>query len=110
MKRIAELRKAAGLNQIGLALKLNVSQKMISAYETGIHQPSVEILMQLSKIFNVSIDYITENSDIKASADSFLQQGLTKQEIEMLDLFKQLDSTDKTKAIGIVFALLNYKA
>lgn len=39
MKRIAELRKEKHLNQIGLGLELNVSQKMISAYESGAHQP-----------------------------------------------------------------------
>ncbi len=109
MKRIAELRKSAGLNQVGLALKLNVSQKMVSAYETGTHQPSVEILLQLSRIFNVSVDYIIENSDIKATADSFSKNGLTNSEVELLDLFKKLDKEQQSKAIGIVFALLNYE-
>lgn len=33
MNRIAMLRKEKGLSQISLSLKLNVSQKMISAYE-----------------------------------------------------------------------------
>ena len=42
MKRIAELRKEKHLNQIGLGLELNVSQKMISAYESGAHQPSID--------------------------------------------------------------------
>lgn len=34
MNRIAMLRKEKGLSQISLSLKLNVSQKMISAYGT----------------------------------------------------------------------------
>ncbi|MBR3994194.1 MAG: helix-turn-helix transcriptional regulator [Clostridia bacterium] len=109
MKRIAELRKSAGLNQVGLALKLNVSQKMVSAYETGTHQPSTEILLKLSKIFNVSVDYIIGNSEIKATAEKFSASGLTNSEVELLDLFKKLDREEQAKAIGIVFALLNYE-
>ena len=108
MNRIAELRKAMGLNQVGLAMKLNVSQKMVSAYETGIHQPSIEVLLKLSKLFGVSVDYIIGNSDIKATAECFSKNGLSKSEIELLDLFKKLDTEKQSRALGIVFALLNY--
>ena len=42
------LRKEKGLSQISLSLKLNVSQKMISAYENGKSEPSIATLMQMS--------------------------------------------------------------
>lgn len=48
MNRIAMLRKEKGLSQISLSLKLNVSQKMISAYENGKNEPSIATLMQMS--------------------------------------------------------------
>ena len=51
MNRIAELRKEKHLNQIGLAMKLNISQYMVSAYETGRHQPGIDTLIQMSNIF-----------------------------------------------------------
>ena len=108
MQRIAELRKEVHLNQIGLAMKLNVSQKMISAYENGTHQPSIETLIRMSKIFNVSVDYIIGISNIKASAEKFSTTGLTSIELEMLDIFKQLDKEKQQKAIGILFALKQY--
>lgn len=40
------LRKEKGLSQISLSLKLNVSQKMISAYENGKSEPSIATLMK----------------------------------------------------------------
>lgn len=52
------LRKEKGLSQISLSLKLNVSQKMISAYENGKSEPSIATLMQMADIFNTSVDYI----------------------------------------------------
>lgn len=48
MNRIAMLRKEKGLSHISLSLKLNVSQKMISAYENGKNEPSIATLMQMS--------------------------------------------------------------
>jgi len=110
MERIAKLRKEKGLNQVGLGLKLNVSQKMISAYESGVHQPSIDTLIEMSKMFGVSVDYIIGNSDIRASAESFSRDGLTENEIELLDLFKTLSRQEQEKAIGIIFALKNYQA
>lgn len=105
MKRIAELRKEKHLNQTGLGLKLNVSQKMISAYESGAHQPSVETLIRMSEIFNVSVDYMIENSDIRMKAERLVKDGLTANEAELLELFNELDEKRQQRAIGIIFAL-----
>ena len=108
MKRIAELRKEKHLNQIGLGLKLNVSQKMISAYENGTHQPSIETLLKMSELFNVSVDYLIGKTDIKTPADNLLKEGLTDNEIELLNIFKDLDKDKQQRAIGILFALKYY--
>ena len=108
MKRLAELRKEKGLNQVGLALKLNVSQKMISAYESGLHQPSIDTLIEMSKIFNVSVDYLIGTSNVRLPAERLLKDSLTQEEIELLDLFKELDKGKQHKAIGIMFALKSY--
>lgn len=110
MERIAQLRKEKGLNQVGLGLKLNVSQKMISAYESGMHQPSIDTLIELSKIFNVSVDYIIGNSDIKATAENFSKRNLTCDEVQLLELFKTLNKDKKQQAIGIIFALKNFES
>ena len=108
MKRIAELRKEKYLNQTGLGLKLNVSQKMISAYENGTHQPSIDTLIKMSNIFGVSVDYIIENTNIRTPVEKLLKDGLTSDEIELLDMFKELNKKNQQKALGIMFALKHY--
>lgn len=107
MERIAELRKEKHLTQIGLALKLNLSQKMISAYESGRHQPSVETLIQISKIFNVSVDYIIGNTDFKRPVEYYMRDRLSQNEAELLSVFSELDAITQKKAVGILFALKN---
>lgn len=63
MNRIKEIRKKQGYSQQGLAIKLNVNQTAISQWERGATAPSASLLKQLSKLFNVSTDYLLGISD-----------------------------------------------
>ena len=47
-KRIAELRKLAGLSQVQLAESTKVSAEYISRLERGINAPSVEVLNKMA--------------------------------------------------------------
>lgn len=107
MNRIAQLRKEKHLNQIGLAMKLNISQYMVSSYETGRHQPTLDMLIELADFFNVSIDYLAGKSNVRYSADNLLNNSLTEKEIEMLSLFRELPKNKREQAIGVLFALKN---
>ena len=82
---------------------------MISAYESGAHQPSIDTLIQMSNIFGVSVDYIIEIPIYEHLLKNFLKDGLTSNEIELLDIFKELDNEKQQKALGILFALKYYE-
>ena len=56
-KNIQELRIRAKLTQYELASKLNYSDKAISKWERGESAPDPDVMLQLSKLFNVQIDY-----------------------------------------------------
>lgn len=62
-KRIRELREDNDLTQKQLAKKLNCSQQVYSNYELGQRDIPTDILIKLSKFYNVSSDYILEISD-----------------------------------------------
>lgn len=51
-------RKEKGWSQGELAEKLNVTRAVISKLETGMQPPSVEMLIQLSTVLEVSIDHL----------------------------------------------------
>ena len=57
-ERIRELRLAAGFSQVELAEKLGVSKQSVSNWENDNIQPSIEMLVKISRIFNVSTDFI----------------------------------------------------
>ena len=105
MNRIAQLRKSRHLNQTGLAMKLNISQYLVSAYENGRHQPGIDSLIEMSKLFDVSVDYIIGNTDIKTPVDKLAKEGLSKNESELLSVFRDLSSENQQRAIGMLMAL-----
>lgn len=52
------IRKKRKLNQQKVALDLNISREALSYYENGKREPSLQLLVQMSKYFNVSINYL----------------------------------------------------
>ncbi len=62
-RRIRDLRQDNDLTQKQVAKMLNCSQQVYSNYELGQRDIPTEVLITLSKIYNVSVDYILEISD-----------------------------------------------
>lgn len=56
--KIIQLRKSNGWSQEGLAEKLNVSRQAISRWEGATAQPDATNILQLSKLFGVTTDYL----------------------------------------------------
>ena len=57
-QHIYELRSALGWSQVQLAERLNISKQTVSNWENDNIQPSIEMLVRLSKLFHVSTDYL----------------------------------------------------
>lgn len=55
-EKLVSLRKRAGLTQLDLAEKLNVSRQAISRWEVGIAVPSTDNLKVLGELYGVPID------------------------------------------------------
>lgn len=61
--RIAACRKRAGMSQEKLANELNISRQAVSRWETGEAVPDTEKVIQLSRIFHVTTDYLLLDID-----------------------------------------------
>lgn len=71
-EKIAQMRKINSMTQKDLAEKLNVSDKVISKWETGKCLPDVETMLKLSKVLDVSISELyecVEKNENKAAED-----------------------------------------
>lgn len=62
-KRIRDLREDMDLNQTKVAKILGMSQTGYSKYETGENDLPTAVLIKLANFYNVSIDYILNQTD-----------------------------------------------
>ena len=67
-EKILKLRKQNGLSQEELASKLNVSRQAVSRWELGSALPDGSNILQLSKLFGVTADYLL-NDDFDSDHD-----------------------------------------
>jgi transcriptional regulator with XRE-family HTH domain len=61
-EKILKLRKANGLSQEELASQLTISRQAISKWELGESVPDTENVLQLSRLFGVSTDFLLDDS------------------------------------------------
>ena len=57
-KRVKALRMGKGLTQEKLAEMLNISFSQISRIESGRSTPSIDVMIELAELFQVSLDYL----------------------------------------------------
>ena len=57
------IRKQRNLNQLKVALDLNVSREALSHYENGKRNPDLQMLRRLSEYFGVSIDFLVNGKE-----------------------------------------------
>ena len=61
--RIRDLREDHDYSQQKVANALNITQRKYSYLETGVQQWTDELLVKLSRFYNVSIDYLLLQTD-----------------------------------------------
>lgn len=64
-EKLCKLRNKRKLSQAQLARKLGLSASVIGYYETGERYPSLQVLIDISRFFGVSIDYMLGLSDVQ---------------------------------------------
>ena len=78
-EKLFELRKEKGWSQEKLAEQINVSRQSISKWESGQVLPEIEKIIELSKIFQVTTDYLLLDENFeKASTAVILEEDKDK--------------------------------
>ena len=65
MKGLKMIRKEKNLNQLKVAMDLNISREALSHYENGKRNPDIDMLRRLSEYFNVSIDFLVNGAEFE---------------------------------------------
>lgn len=101
--KITKLRKDINLTQLELAEKIFVTPQAVSKWEKGKSIPSIEVLIELTKFFNISIDYLLDNTEILEHD----YKSMFKSYSRAAALNKFLNSKSPSNDVSKIFYLLN---
>ena len=88
-ERLKELRKDAGLSIVELSTAINYSKSIISYWENGIKEPSLNAIVTLSQYFHVTADYLIGLKEYESPT------ALPVNEREILNLYQSLSPARK---------------
>lgn len=75
-EKIQKLRKEAGLSQEELSYQLGVSRQAVSKWERDNGYPETEKIVRMSRLFNVSLDYLLNDDDLQKPEISPDEKGI----------------------------------
>jgi len=88
-KKLQSLRKRENMTQEQLSQKLYVSRTAISKWESDRGLPNIDALKNISKVFNVSIDYLLSSEEI-------------------IDIAQTENSYRQNRLISLIFAIYDF--
>lgn len=63
-KRLSFYRRKAGISQVELADRLGVTSQAVSKWECGNGLPDIDLLLELSHLYNITINELLEDADL----------------------------------------------
>ena len=97
-KYLQFLRKSNNYTQDDLAEKLGISRQAVSKWETGMTIPDLEVLLKISKIYDITINDILEPK-IQPQRITDFEQISTISEKELKEVLEQFDTNSLVTAL-----------
>ena len=85
---IYELRMSFNWTQVQLAQKLGITKQTVSNWENDNIQPSIDMLVKISKIFNVTTDYLLGLTPTNSLNVDGLPTEFVSHIVQIIDDFK----------------------
>lgn len=101
--KIEKHRKEKNMTQYELADALFVTHQAVSKWEIGKSIPSIEVLVLITQIFNVSIDYLLDDVEIKRDDYASLLTNFSRETA----INRFIQSENPTEDIHKIFYLLS---
>ena len=96
--RLADLRKKRGISQKQAASALGISQALLSHYEKGIRECSLDFVKKAAKYYDVTCDYLLGMSNSKKSIGIDFDEGDLEQDNDssLSTIYRAASAIEKT--------------
>ncbi len=99
--RLRELRRSRSWSQTDLGNKLGVSKVSVSGYEKGTRVPSMDILLMIIKLFDVSADYMLgRDLNLVMEEDENEPFSISNKDVEIIKEIKKNPKLYNTIAVN----------
>ena len=106
-EKLTQARKAAGLTQADVAARLDVSRQAVSRWEGGQSKPSTERLLELARIYDVSLDWLcSDASEVDDGALLHEKKLDDRDPARKNELYAEGEPQKRKKWLGIMIAVL----
>lgn len=92
---LKEIRVSRRLKVQEVSDYLSCLPSVYSRYENGKREPSIDILLKLSKLYSVSVDYLIGNDEV-------IDTSITEKEAAMISAMRQADERARQDAIALL--------
>lgn len=107
LANLRKIREDRGITQTKLAIDLEVTQELISRYEIGSSFPQPQMLIQLAKYFNCSVDYLLGLTDDTRSFETITNSNEISKQNEIINKYSSLSKEKQEFVNQFLTFLLN---
>lgn len=104
MKNLKKIAKARNKSLTSLAVQLGVSQEAISQYISGKINPKLSTIIKMSKILNVSTDYLLDLSNDMTTSTFRMSEN----EMVLIENYRKLNDKNKLKVDAYLQAMVDF--
>lgn len=98
---ISYLRKEKGLSQKQASEDLGISQALLSHYEKGIRECSLDFVVKIADYYNVSCDYL-----LGRTAERNMEENISNESLNNRSMLENLNSKVIMNSIEFIFRIL----
>lgn len=103
-EKIKKMRTEKGMSQADLAKKIGVNTRMISLYESGKSNPSMETARKIADLFGVTTDYLFHEGPVNYGSMEIKDKSL----IPVFEEIDQMNEKEK-EAIKVFVEAVSFK-
>lgn len=111
-RRLKQYRVACGITQEQIAEKLNINRTTYTKYETGVAEPSFDLLSRIVSIFGTDFNSVLNEKDINEGNifdNKMPMFNLTKEEQNTIIAFRSFSDIEKSMLSDKITEILKHR-
>ena len=98
--RLKACRESLGITKQEAAKRIGISQPAYVRYEAGTRTPSVQVIKEIAKVFNTSVDYLTGKSNHNAPDSIIIEKSDSPVLFNVIEQIRTCDERQLNKLMA----------